>query len=1247
MARANDLWDRAVDALSDEDKQAIDFSNVDDKPSILSDLLKAAEEKRQVCMQKRWKYTKKNGEIIILRDVCDKLIGWVNKFKEVGDVAVQYDPAHASLPWAAVRFFLQLSVNDLQTFGAMAEGLETVSSHITRCALYEQLYLSRPSKVRPDLELILLRFYTAILTYLARARRYYAKSTLRRLTASVLVTSESMDASLARIAAVRDEVERCTYLVDSELLRDTSQALSKTQASVDELAADIKSLNVDAADSQESKFQSLKAILVSFEQPILRTATQVSDLHTSLKKEQRRQILSWLSSVRYREHHRSSFSAVMPGSCSWLLHKREYIDWKTSSCSAILWIHGIPGSGKSKLMSTVIHGLLESKSQHMATSAVAYFYCARDAAGAQRADPDEVMRAVLKQIACFDASQPLHSAVLREYNKRERDADEDGLDPVRLSLRECTDLVLEITDQLPAIFIIDALDECDPLRRHELLQALRDIVQKSNNLVKVMVSSRDDADIVCRLNNVPNVYIRSDDNGEDVEKYIDMELEKAISEQRLLKGRVSAHLKERIFGALKDRAGFFGDVEDALLCLPPTLFQLYDVIMKRIDRIASHGRALAKKALRWLLCAREPLTSAVLLEILEYDGRVGPKASHILEDQVLNLCCNLVVLDDTLNVFRFAHASVRDFLEEQPGFESQAINVSAAEEALQYALSEKNLISDIFEGFTAYASRYWIIHYRDLDFNFRTGHPFSSTVKSFFHRGAAGDGIFIWCMMDSKPDVFTLLNDNPAVPFVESDLVGNPFLIACEHGLLEVVDELAHGPDIDLNVRTIVGETGLYIAVRQRYLDVVERLLGLGADPRIPTWSHETALHRAAENGDRLVLLLLLQHGADVMARDDQGWTTLDWGVRGDHEAVVSLLIANGAAEEALQKYGEPLIHWAHPASDGLERQSQFQPLIHRATGCVGIRNEGQTGYLNAILHFLYTLEPFHDLLRRLEEWSCSATVTKLEDLFTTMETSKDIVSTKELTIAFGWGTRQLQQPEDPFELFIVLMDRIGDLTSEYGGTLDSIYNDLFWSLLVYSKETRPAEPALYISVDVYGHQDLEEAIKKDWGPDTDQPESPWCSFGKLAPILVIQLKRFQYNMGKDRLEKRHYKLILRLANQIHSHFTYPARMSLEQKSEPFQLNYVLHGVLVHMGFNNDGGRILIYLKSHSTGKWIRCRNEHVTWATEQEVFDDNFGSGREPERLYESCTASALIYLDERRVDDIARVMVPYGDQI
>ena len=707
-------------------------------------------------MQKRWKFTKKNGHVIIIRDVCEKIIKWIRKFKETGDVAVQYDPSHASLPWAAVRFFLQLSVNDVQTFGAMAEGLETVACHITRCKTYENFYLSRSSSARADLEYHLLRHYAVILTYLATARRYYTKSTVRRLGTSVFETSDSVDACLPNIAAGRDEVERCARLIDSELFRGIDGAVSHTQVSINAIAGDLRSVST----SQDSQYLSLKDIMSSFEQPILRAAAQVSDIHTSLAKKERRKILAWLSSVQYREHHKTSYNAVMPGSGAWLQKKPEFVDWKSSSVSSILWIHGIPGSGKSKLMSIVIQDILEAKVQNTSTSAFSYFYCTRDEAEKARANPDEIMRAILKQLSCSDASQPIHAAVLREYQKRRKDADVDGLDPSNLSFHDCKNLILEISDQLPIVVMVDALDECNPLRRHELLQALGGIVQTSNSLVKVIISSREDLDISCRLVCVPNVYIISDDSRDDLDRFVEQELDKAIEEQRLLRGQVPSCLRQQIIERLRAGAnGMFlwahlqiqnlcdpermivaSDVEDALQRLPTTLIALYSSILDRIDRIAPHGRLLATKTLSWILCARRPLDPVILTQMLQPSGSGNPFDAQ----DILGLCCNLVVLDNSLNVFRFAHASVREFLESQPRFSYQKINFDAAKECVRVIIKAPGPSHAQFNG---YALRFWMEHYLDeviLDDELKMRVsgvivPHTWEVKTFFVRRVRGN----------------------------------------------------------------------------------------------------------------------------------------------------------------------------------------------------------------------------------------------------------------------------------------------------------------------------------------------------------------------------------------------------------------------------------------------------------------------------------------------------------------------------
>lgn len=106
-AASPDLWDKAVLALKEKDKQNIDFQRAD-RRAILVDVLVEVQKKKQTCINRRLKYKRSNGDSVHLYDVFGKIVTWVNKFKEIGDAAVQYDPTHAALPWAAIRFVLQV-----------------------------------------------------------------------------------------------------------------------------------------------------------------------------------------------------------------------------------------------------------------------------------------------------------------------------------------------------------------------------------------------------------------------------------------------------------------------------------------------------------------------------------------------------------------------------------------------------------------------------------------------------------------------------------------------------------------------------------------------------------------------------------------------------------------------------------------------------------------------------------------------------------------------------------------------------------------------------------------------------------------------------------------------------------------------------------------------------------------------------------------------------------------------------------
>jgi hypothetical protein len=149
----------------------------------------------------------------------------------------------------------------------------------------------------------------------------------------------------------------------------------------------------------------------------------------------------------------------------------------------------------------------------------------------------------LRQLSHPSGSPAILEPVVLKYQERE---DEDN-ESYKLELDESVELIVQIAKQYPSMTIVlDALDECRPESRHRLLFALDDIIQKSENLVKIFMSSRDDTDLVRKLENSPNLYIKASDNAEDIQRFVHTEVERAISEGTLLDGDVSLDLRQLV-----------------------------------------------------------------------------------------------------------------------------------------------------------------------------------------------------------------------------------------------------------------------------------------------------------------------------------------------------------------------------------------------------------------------------------------------------------------------------------------------------------------------------------------------------------------------------------------------------------------------------------------------------------------------------------------------------------------------------
>ena len=193
-----DIWQRALEALPDDDKAVITQCRADSRLDLRT-LQAALEVRREECENRSLRFEFHSRQVV-LRDVTDKIISWINKFKEIGDIAVNYDPVHAALPWAGLRFLLQVSYELSQckcgyncsdgridsyrrrpADGALLIGAEKVTNLISRCSVYEFLYLhgQTPEQTKKTLENALLKLYVVILRFLTQTNRLFQSSTRR------------------------------------------------------------------------------------------------------------------------------------------------------------------------------------------------------------------------------------------------------------------------------------------------------------------------------------------------------------------------------------------------------------------------------------------------------------------------------------------------------------------------------------------------------------------------------------------------------------------------------------------------------------------------------------------------------------------------------------------------------------------------------------------------------------------------------------------------------------------------------------------------------------------------------------------------------------------------------------------------------------------------------------------------------------------------------------------------------------
>lgn len=103
-----------------------------------------------------------------------------------------------------------------------------------------------------------------------------------------------------------------------------------------------------------------------------------------------------------------------------------------------------------------------------------------------------------------------------------------------------------------------------------------------------------------------------------------------------------------------------------------------------------HDVALAERAIQWVLCSFEPVTSKILLEAIRYafdeDTLVQIEEQH--EQEILSLCQDLLTVDGQKQVWTLPHASVAEYFESK-GMFLQKCDAFAARTSLEFLMRFK------------------------------------------------------------------------------------------------------------------------------------------------------------------------------------------------------------------------------------------------------------------------------------------------------------------------------------------------------------------------------------------------------------------------------------------------------------------------------------------------------------------------------------------------------------------------------
>lgn len=655
-------------------------------------------------------------------------------------------------------------------------------------------------------------------------------------------------------------------------------------------------------------------------------------------------MLDWLGAFNPSAYHNMVRESRTERTGEWLLQRQEFKRWRDSAEMTILWMHGIPGCGKSVLTSSVIDNIRQLTTARDETSSMAYYYFQF---GQQHASSvHSMLRSLITQLSLGKGLPPaaLDECALRHFSAEWNCMSASTFYVEGVSQPTTNDLVSVlrgILEELDEVYLVmDGLDEC--MDQDDLLRLVDDVLKWNSRNVHIFVTGRYQHELDTTLKSRNSFIIELDE--QNVDSDIQLFIQKQLTSHPKLRKwppRLRAEIQESL---TKGSQGMFRwvscqveviakcitprDLARALKSLPKSLSAAYTSILAQIDEL--HWE-YATKILLWLAVSSQPLLLGEAADGLAIDleSNNGPAFDPDLRIQdvgdVISMCATLVtpcrifqrygeVLEEFTEL-RLAHHTVKeyllsDFFQAQfarpiPFVGKAQVHEFVAKTSIAYLLSlHEPLVPALLNErpLSRRAAQFWLGHYVEAEKNRGLNDLAMNLLES-------NEPYKNWCRLYDPTRPWR-------APNLDRGFFPEPLYYVSNCGVEPLVSQLLQAGS-DPATKGEIHASCLQSAVWNGHLRVVEVLLQAGADPDVGGGFRHSPLSAAVDSGQNEIVSMLLQRGADPDGPDfgfAKGYILRQACLKNNTLAVELLINAGASPNHYLRKvkYPTPLEFATH-----------------------------------------------------------------------------------------------------------------------------------------------------------------------------------------------------------------------------------------------------------------------------------------------------------------------------------------------